>query len=67
MSRKGFEAKVIVRHCCLNIGDEVYIKATGFDFYGHPILFSILNRKTGVAIGSLDANELRNKFEIQGE
>lgn len=70
---QSFNAKVLIRNNGLTIGDTVYLKAVGFDrtgfgyYAGTPatLLYAEINRQNGADTGVyIDANELKNNFEV---
>ena len=60
--KRSFNAKVIIKHENLNIGDVVYLKPLEFK-YSSPTLYAVINRKNGVAESYIDGNEFKNRFE----
>lgn len=62
----GFNAKVTMRHGSYMPGDVVFVKVTRryFGHWGAPMLYEILDRRTGVGTGDeIDANTFKNQFE----
>jgi len=61
---KGFYVKAISRHNNISAGCIIYIKAVEFK-NNSPTLYAILDVENGLAVGSVTANELKNRFEIR--
>ncbi|MBL4795919.1 MAG: hypothetical protein JKY50_00740 [Oleispira sp.] len=63
---QSFNAKVVIRNNGLSIGDTVCLKPSKFrPWFDTVLLYAEIDRQTGADTGVyIDANELKNNFEL---